>query len=110
MKYDKIGNVISVTDPLGNLTSYRYDAASQLVEEKQSDPATGTITANSPTTTYTYYDSGLPKTVTDPMGRTTANFYDDLARLKQVLSPIRTGQQVRSWRRGSITRTTRPAI
>jgi RHS repeat-associated protein len=87
MKYDKIGNVVSVTDPMGNVTSYRYDAASQLVEEKESDPANGAITANSPTTTYTYYDSGLPKTVTDPMGRTTTNSYDDLGRLKEVLSP-----------------------
>jgi len=50
--YDVSGNVITVTDPLNQITAYEYDAINRKVKEKRPDPVTGGTTGNSPTTTW----------------------------------------------------------
>jgi large repetitive protein len=94
--YDGYGNKTSETDPKGNTTSYTYDAdghlltqalanytgdpvnpqpAAALTEESRAyDPAgrlSSLTDAMGRTTTYTYYDNGLPATATrtDPSGQ-----------------------------------------
>ena len=90
------GNVLSVTDEVGNKTTYKYDLAGQLVQTNHAD---GTFTAQGydllgrltsktderhNTTTYAYEPGCDCKdrltSVTDPLGRTTSTTYDGMSR------------------------------
>jgi YD repeat-containing protein len=51
------------TDAYGNTTSLNYDSETNVVTEKRPD--------NSTVTYEHYYNDGLPKTITDPTGKTT---------------------------------------
>jgi len=46
------GLLSTETDPMGRVTSYLYDGAGRETRVTQPDPATGTITSNSPHTDY----------------------------------------------------------
>ncbi|HEV8436077.1 MAG TPA: DUF6531 domain-containing protein, partial [Thermoanaerobaculia bacterium] len=69
--YDVQGNLTSVTDPNGNLTTYTYDDFGRTT--KQVSPVTGT-------TTYAYDLAGNLLTTTDANGATTTRAYDALSR------------------------------
>ncbi|MBW3565003.1 MAG: hypothetical protein KY459_09785, partial [Acidobacteria bacterium] len=69
--YDGDGNLVSVTDPNGNITTYVYDDFGQMIQ--QSSPVTGT-------TTYDYDTAGSLVTTTDSRGATTGRAYDVLGR------------------------------
>ena len=56
--YDNVGNVISVTDPTGVLTRYRYDVARQLIGVIGPDPD-GAGPLKNRATRYTYNTDGL---------------------------------------------------
>src|SRR6185437_874337 len=62
----------TVTDGLGNVTTYQYDAAGHLTAVVA--PASN---GKSPTTTYTYDSQGNVLTMTDPDGAVTTYTYDD---------------------------------
>jgi RHS repeat-associated protein len=82
--YDTHGRVLSVTDALGAVTDYAYDATGNLQ----------TVTAPSnndggmrPVTTYGYDAVGRVTSVTDPLGKTTTYTYDPLDRIATVTLP-----------------------
>jgi RHS repeat-associated protein len=77
--YDRNGNLASVTDPNGNVTTYVYDDFGGMVS--QTSPVTGT-------TTYSYDASGNLTSSTDANGATTARTYDSLGRVT-VASSLR---------------------
>ena len=78
--YDAVGNVTSTTDPLGNTTTYAYNANDELLT--QTDPAvdvSGTMTH--PVTTYTYDADGEQTSLTDSDNNTTTSVYDSFGRV-----------------------------
>lgn len=69
--YDALGQVLSVTDPQGNVTTKHYDLAGR--NWKVIAPAVDGESATSLTT----FDAGnLPLTVTNPLSQTVTNTYD----------------------------------
>jgi len=91
--YDAQGNLTTATDPLGTATStagdytsvYTYDSSGQLLTATD---------ANQHKTTYSTYDVvGFPKTITDPLGKSSAYVYD--ARARPPRSPTRSGTRRR---------------
>ena len=76
-KYDVAGNLTEITDHLGNKTIYTYDSLNRRLTTI--DPDLGAWS-------YEYYDSGRPKSQTDPVGQPalpgqkTQHQYDHLGR------------------------------
>ena len=77
--YDPAGNLVSVTDPLGHITSYGYDARNRLTTETQ--PSGGG------TTTYAYDAASRPSSLTDPAGNVTSYGYDAANRVTTETDP-----------------------
>ncbi|HEX3584191.1 MAG TPA: DUF6531 domain-containing protein, partial [Thermoanaerobaculia bacterium] len=75
--YDAQGNLTSVTDPNGNVTTYAYDDFGRMMS--QVSPVTGT-------TTYGYDPSGNLTTTADANGATTTRTYDALSRVTTAVS------------------------
>jgi RHS repeat-associated protein len=69
--YDKLGQLVSTSDPLSHVTSYRYDQLGHLAKITQQNGAAET---------YTYDANGDELTDTDPTGAQTAVTYDFLGR------------------------------
>nr|WP_311137723.1 hypothetical protein [Streptomyces sp. I6] len=93
-EYDALGRPTAVTDPLGRTTRVGYDQFGNVV--RQTDPVaggTGSLEEPSPfapestdlsgagVTRYTWTPTGLPLSVTDPMGARTEATYDELGRV-----------------------------
>jgi RHS repeat-associated protein len=76
--YDAAGRPLTVTDPLGAITSTAYDRVGRPIK------VTNPLGAESTTT---YDPGGLALTVTDARGQTTANEYDALGRLVETTAP-----------------------
>jgi RHS repeat-associated protein len=76
--YDGQGNLTSVTDPKGNVTTYTYNGFGEVIT--QSSPNTGT-------TTYTYDAVGNRITQTDARNITVTYTYDALNRLTGIAYP-----------------------
>jgi RHS repeat-associated protein len=74
--YDALGQVLTVTDPQGNVSTKLYDRAGR--NWKVIAPAVGGV---SPTTLTTFDAGGLPLTVTNPLSQTVTNTYNTLGRL-----------------------------
>lgn len=108
-RYDAAGQLLSVTDPLGRVTSYTYDNMGRQKTVTLPDPdgiapagplaapvttyvynANGqlasVIDAQSQTVSYTYNAAGLMATMTDPRG-TTTYLYDALGRQVSITEP-----------------------
>ena len=84
--YDKASNLRFITDPLGNVTEYVYDARNRRITEVLPDPdGAGSLT--SPEIGYAYDDAGQLTSVTDPLGRVTSYQYDALGRMISVTLP-----------------------
>lgn len=85
--YDLDGNLVSETDPMGNMTTYSYDLLNRKVAE--SDPAVsdGGESPVHPVTTYSYDAAGNLISVTDPNGNTTTYTYDALNRKTSETQP-----------------------
>ena len=79
--YDLHGNLTSVTDPNGNITSYQYDDFGRL--QRQTSPVTGV-------TAYVYDAAGNLGSVTDANGAVTTRTYDLANRILTAAS-ARTG-------------------
>jgi len=77
--YDLHGNLTSVTDPNGNVTTYLYDDFGRML--RQVSPVSGT-------TTYTYDAAGNVTSSTDANGATTSRAYDALNRLLSAVSTL----------------------
>ena len=77
--YDPNGNVKTVTDSLGRVTTFTYDALDRVIESK--DPL------NSLPTKYSYDAAGQLTQVTDPRGKITSYVYDGFGQLWRQVSP-----------------------
>lgn len=77
--YDAVGNQIAVTDTLGHITTYSYDANNRLLQTI--DPANN-VTSN------TYDSMGRLLTTTDPLQRVTTYNYDETGRLASTVNPL----------------------
>ena len=75
--YDLHGNLTSVTDPNGNVTTYTFDDFGRM--RRQVSPVTGT-------TTYTYDPASNLVSTTDANNATTARVYDALNRVTSATS------------------------
>ncbi len=85
--YDADGNVTSITDPLGNTKTLRWNARNELVSV--TDPLGNT-------TNYTYDAEGYPASVTDPRGNTTLYVYDAAGNLVSMTDPAG-NTETRTW-------------
>jgi len=89
--YDAVGNVISGTDPLGNVTTHAYDAMNR--ETSTVYPATYILSGTLPVlvsgSTQTFYTkTGLKYKTIDELGNDTLTEYDDKGRPVSVSSPV----------------------
>lgn len=85
--YDKAGQLLTSTDPLGNVTEYEYDDQGRMIAVIQPD-ADGEEPIVRPTTRYFYDVAGQLTSTTDPLGRTTIYEYDGLGRQVRVIQPV----------------------
>ncbi|MEO8096801.1 MAG: RHS repeat-associated core domain-containing protein [Acidobacteriota bacterium] len=76
--YDAKGNATTVTDRLGGVTKYTYDALGR--------PASFVLPTNA-TTAYTYNADSTVATTTDPTGGVTTYGYDSMKRLVKITDP-----------------------
>jgi len=74
--YDDIGNLVSVTNALGQVTQHAYDTLNRLTRTTYPDPTKAE--------TYTYDANGNLWTKTDRSGQVTSNDYDARGRLWHV--------------------------
>ena len=87
--YDKVGNQAHVTDTLGIVTFYQYDAANRLirvVENYKAGKGQNEENLYNITTRYGYDANGNQAVVTDTLGMVTRTFYDELNRPKRVVA------------------------
>jgi RHS repeat-associated protein len=106
--YDAAHRLTQVQDSEGNKIVYTLDAMGNRTHEDMYDPSNTLTTTRSRvfstlnrlsqelgaagtpavTTTFGYDNNGNPTTVSAPLGRNSANQYDELNRLKQVTDPL----------------------
>ncbi|RJP24975.1 MAG: hypothetical protein C4520_03080 [Candidatus Abyssobacteria bacterium SURF_5] len=82
LEYDAYGNIISLTDPEGNTTTFAYDSLDRLISVTY--PAVDQYVRKKE---FTYYPDGSLKTRTDQNGQTTTYTYDTNNRLSQITYP-----------------------
>ena len=85
---DRWGNVLSISDPrsAGWVTTYRYNANNQLVEQRQTD-ADGNVGGANAAVTQLYYDKlGRQVAVRDANGHVQGKVYDAVGNLVQELN------------------------
>ncbi len=75
MTYTPTGELYTVEDPLGRVTTYGYDALGRQVSATQPDPANGQDDSGSPVTSTAYDALGRVIATTDALGNTTAYAY-----------------------------------
>ncbi|MEQ8786495.1 MAG: Calx-beta domain-containing protein [Pirellulaceae bacterium] len=85
--YDLVGNLLTETDALDNVTTYAYDDLYRLVLVTQADPDGTGGSLESPVTAYEYDDAGQLTKIIDPLLRETSFQYDALGRWTKVIQP-----------------------
>jgi RHS repeat-associated protein len=97
--YDKVGNLLPITDPLNRITSYTYDAQNRLITEtdplgkttRYSYDALGNLLsvtdALNNRTSYQYNALNQRISITDALGKVTRFSYDGLGNLLSVTDP-----------------------
>jgi RHS repeat-associated protein len=80
--YDELGNLLSMTDAMGNTTVYGYDSSNNLTSKTVQ--MTSSTTA---TTKYTYNSFGEVLSTTDQLGYVTTNTYDSKGNLLSATTP-----------------------
>jgi RHS repeat-associated protein len=81
--YTALGQVASITDPLGTVTTFTYDEAGNRLSMVE-DAGPGRLNR---TTTYGYNSRGDVVSATDPNGNVTRSEYDAARRLVVITSP-----------------------
>lgn len=76
--YDALGQVLTVTDPMGHVTTNHYDRAGRKWKVEAPAPEEG---AARPTTRTTYDAGGLALTVKNPLNQTITNTYNEVGQL-----------------------------
>ena len=95
--YNGFGEVLTLTNQLGGVTSHTYDGAGNLLT---------TTNALGKTTSLTYDDHGLPLTVTDARGKTVTFAYDATGNLRTRTDALNHSTQFVYDARGRLTSTT----
>jgi RHS repeat-associated protein len=90
MAYSAASEIVSVTDPLGRVTSYVYDNLGRIAQVTEPDPDGGG-SQTSPVTAYHYDANGNLTSMVDPRGNRTGYVYDELGRTTHVIDPLATG-------------------
>ncbi len=98
--YDRVGNLLSITDPNGNTTSFTYDALDRLIREES---AAGQVT------TYAYDALGNLIQMTNPRGFSVSFSYDAANRLASVTNPLGQTTRFRYDANGNLIAMTDPA-
>ena len=100
MEYDTRGNLVKVTDPLGNKSVYVYDANDNLISKTNSlnetwnyeyDDRRHLIRVTSPKgnkTTMTYNELGQMTGITDANQNSSSFSYDDFGNLETMTDPL----------------------
>ena len=83
--YDAVGNVVAVTDQLGNTTNYVYDERGRLLEEILPDPIAGDGDFERSTTSYSYDENGNLTSFVDAENNETQYEYDSHNRQTAVI-------------------------
>lgn len=86
--YDRDGNLASVTDPNGNVTTYLFDDFGQML--RQTSPVSGV-------TTYEYDLAGNLTTTTDARGAVMGRTYDALGRVTSLITTLATQTETVTW-------------
>jgi RHS repeat-associated protein len=98
--YDAHGDVLTVTDPLGDITTFTYDANRNLIAVENpnghtttfsydaEDRPTATVRPDSTSEETDYWADGQVKNQTDGAGGVTSYAYDDLGRFSAVTEPL----------------------
>jgi RHS repeat-associated protein len=81
-----VGNLLTVTDALGNVTEYQYDNLFRQILVIAADPD-GTGGLASPETEFSYDLLGRMTSMTDPLDRVASYEYDVLGRRIKVVQP-----------------------
>ncbi|MDP2323879.1 MAG: RHS repeat-associated core domain-containing protein, partial [Gammaproteobacteria bacterium] len=85
--YDALGQVHTVTDPQGNVTTKHYDRAGR--NWRVEAPAVWSAQSSVRPTTLTQFDpGGLALTLTNPLGQTVTNSYDPHGRLITTVDAV----------------------
>ena len=82
--YDALGDVVSLTDPMGNVTTYAYNKLNRLYQVTKPEPL-GSTAPN--VTTYAYTATGQVAAITGPLGGVTAYTYDAVGNTTSVTGP-----------------------
>ncbi len=85
--YSSRGQVLTVTDPLGKVTSYTYDTSTEELLTQTDDYGTGRLNL---LIQFGYNTVGDVTSVTDPNNNVTTTTYDNLRRVTQVTAPTST--------------------
>jgi len=85
--YDLVGNELTMTDALNNVTTYTYDDLYRLKTVTEADPDGSSNPLLSPVTTYAYDVASQLSSVTDPLSRVTSYAYDGLGRTEEITLP-----------------------
>lgn len=83
-QHDVLGNLTQVTDPLGNVTNFNYDALYRTRQRVEPVPQTGVAR---PTTNFTFDGIDQPATVSDPRSLLTTYTSDGLGNQQALASP-----------------------
>jgi RHS repeat-associated protein len=86
--YDRDGNLVSVTDPNGNVTTYLYDDFGQML--RQTSPVSGV-------TSYEYDGAGRLTKSTDANGAATTRTYDLLGRILTTVATRGLDSETVTW-------------
>ncbi|MEB0011496.1 RHS repeat-associated core domain-containing protein [Glaciimonas sp. Gout2] len=82
--YDKMGNVTTITDPLGNVTTYQYDSLNRPIQQRLPAPMAGGV---GPTINVRYDGQDQPRSVTDPRSLVTTYDVDGFGNQTAITSP-----------------------
>jgi RHS repeat-associated protein len=102
-QFDSNGHAIWTTDALGNSTSYRYDASSDVIEQLKQLNTTTNVTNK-----YAYNGFGEVLNATDALNNVTQNSYDGHGNLLSVTTPLNSLTQFAYNALGELTQITDP--
>jgi len=95
---DTLGNPLSVTDPLGRITTYQYDSKENLIKViRPCGHASCIDTTGSDTYTYGYDANGFQTSITDPLNHQSTKTYNSFGGVLTSTDAANTNTQTTSY-------------